>query len=194
MNKALLRDHYLAQRKQLSSDEIKHKSQTIADNLLLHFSWSAMKSVHIFLPQRNSHEVDTWQIMATLQQSFPHLKIVVPCVIPGTRLMNHFIFNPQTVLIENRWGIPEPDPLQSQKVHVHSLDAVLIPLLTFDLRGYRVGYGGGYYDRFLSECRKDTQKIGVSFFEPVAEIEDPTPFDIRMDFCVTPTETFKWTF
>jgi len=63
---------------------------------------------------------------------------------------------------------------------------VLVPLLCFDRRGHRVGYGRGYYDRFLARCRHDCKKIGLSFFEPLAEIDDVHEGDVELNYCVTP--------
>jgi len=72
------------------------------------------------------------------------------------------------------------------------IDAVLIPLLAFDNQGFRVGYGGGFYDRFLPACRPEALKVGLSFFDPVDVIEDKDQYDIPMDYCVTPTEIIRW--
>ncbi|MDH3493028.1 MAG: 5-formyltetrahydrofolate cyclo-ligase, partial [Acidobacteriota bacterium] len=73
-----------------------------------------------------------------------------------------------------------------------SLDFVLVPLLCFDRRGHRVGYGGGYYDRFLAKVRPDCLKIGLSFFGPVDEIEDVHEGDIRLDYCVMPERIYDF--
>ena len=54
------------------------------------------------------------------------------------------------------------------------------------------GYGKGYYDRFLAECRKETIKVGISFFEPIDKIEDINKNDIAMDFVVTPNQVFSF--
>jgi 5-formyltetrahydrofolate cyclo-ligase len=69
---------------------------------------------------------------------------------------------------------------------------VFIPLLAFDKSGHRVGYGAGYYDRFLSKCKPDCLKVGLSFFEPVDEISDADEFDVKLNHCVTPSKI--WTF
>jgi len=68
----------------------------------------------------------------------------------------------------------------------------LIPLLAFDQHGYRVGYGKGYYDKFLSQCREDVVKIGLSFFEPVDNIDDINQFDISLNYCVTPQQVYEF--
>jgi len=90
----------------------------------------------------------------------------------------------------NRWGISEP--FTGEIIDDKEIDLVLVPLLCFDEMGYRVGYGNGYYDKFLANCRKDCLKVGVSFFEPIGEIEDVREFDIRLDYCVTPEKVWRF--
>ena len=69
---------------------------------------------------------------------------------------------------------------------------IFVPLLAFDKFGNRVGYGKGFYDVFLSECRPDTLKIGFSFFEAEVEIEDVFEKDIKLDYCITPKAVYKF--
>jgi 5-formyltetrahydrofolate cyclo-ligase len=69
---------------------------------------------------------------------------------------------------------------------------VFVPLLGYDVQGNRVGYGKGFYDAFLSQCKKDVVKIGLSFFEPEQEITDVLNTDIRLDYCVTPTTVYSF--
>jgi 5-formyltetrahydrofolate cyclo-ligase len=95
---------------------------------------------------------------------------------------------PSTLLVANHWGIPEPRAALGAEVLPAQLDAVLVPLLACDQRGHRVGYGGGFYDRFLAQCRPGTQFIGLSLLEeePLAEIADVLPTDIALHACLTP--------
>ena len=192
MDKASLRREFLSKRLDLTQTEAEEKSLAIAIQTVDSLKDENFRNLHVFLPQRNKNEIDTWKIISTLRHAFPDVNIAVPYIIPGTREMEHYILNADTILIENRWGIPEPDPFTAQKVLSQDLDVILIPLLAFDKSGYRVGYGGGYYDRFLAQCRTDVLKIGLSFFEPVEIIEDKNEFDIRMDVCITPEKLWTW--
>ncbi len=72
------------------------------------------------------------------------------------------------------------------------IDLVLVPLLAFDKNGSRVGYGKGHYDKFLSQCRDDVIKIGLSFFDPADQIDDINQFDISLNYCVTPHQVFEF--
>lgn len=89
-------------------------------------------------------------------------------------------------LIISAWGIQEPNPQTCQKVPITDIDLVIIPLLAFDANGNRVGYGKGFYDRFLQDCRPDTLKIGVCLDEPVQRIDDVEAHDIPLDLCISP--------
>ena len=67
---------------------------------------------------------------------------------------------------------------------------VFVPLLTFDRDGYRIGYGKGFYDKYLAGCREDCIKAGFSYFEPIDSIEDLHEFDISLDLCITPQNVY----
>ena len=90
----------------------------------------------------------------------------------------------------NKWGIPEP--VNGIEIPATQLDVVFIPLLAFDEKGNRIGYGKGFYDRFLNECKEDVIKVGLSFFEATTTIEDTNANDIPLDFCVTPEKIYRF--
>lgn len=192
VTKAFLRKDFSIRRLALTVDEAEQKNSLITDKTIQLLSRISFEVIHLFLPQRNKHEVDTWKILSRLWLIFPAKTVVVPYVVPGTRQMHHHLFTPETVLIDNKWGIPEPNPLTTPQILPEKIDVVLLPLLAFDKRGYRVGYGGGYYDRFLSECKPEVVKIGLSFFDPIDQIKDVDEFDIPMNYCVTPAKVWKW--
>ncbi len=103
------------------------------------------------------------------------------------RSLTHHLITSTTPLVHNRWGIPEPLP-ESPVCPIEAIDVVLVPLLAFDRHGHRVGYGQGFYDRFLSACRADTQRIGLSLFAPVDQIVDVSADDVPLNAVVTPAE------
>lgn len=90
----------------------------------------------------------------------------------------------------NSWGIPEPE--EGILTDPKTIDMILVPLLAFDKQGHRVGYGKGYYDRFLKDCRTDAQKIGLSFFSPEEKIVDTFSEDFLIDMVVTPDKIFRF--
>ena len=104
--------------------------------------------------------------------------------------MSHFYFEKNTKLVMNKYDILEPE--NAKICPINEIDVVLLPLLIFDKKGYRVGYGGGFYDRFIAELPENTQLIGLSLFEPVEEIKDLNTFDKKMHHCITPTEIYHF--
>lgn len=186
MKKDALRKEFLQKRKDADEQWLIKKNALIAQEVEKFVQNNQFKTLHTFLPQLGSREIHTFYIIESLRVSFPSMRIAAPYIIPGTREMEHFLVTPYTHLITNQWRIPEPDPLTSQKIQPEEIDIVLVPLLAFDRKGYRVGYGGGYYDRFLSQTRPDCIRMGLSLFEEVNEIVDIDEFDIPLDACITP--------
>jgi 5-formyltetrahydrofolate cyclo-ligase len=78
------------------------------------------------------------------------------------------------------------------EVPATKIDVVFVPLLAFDKKGHRVGYGKGFYDKFLSECKPETIKIGLSFFEPEELISDVFEDDVTLNYCVTPNGVYAF--
>lgn len=186
MLKKELRLNYLKFRKELSSEVITDYSLEIANNLLQLPVWN-YNYYHLFLSITENNEINTSFILSILQGKDKN--IVVPKVLDNTHLI-HYLLTDNTTLRKNKWHIPEP--VDGLEVPPDKIDVVFIPLLTFDKLGYRVGYGKGFYDRFLNECRKDVIKIGLSLFKPIDKISDVQKHDIRMDYCITPEKVFTF--
>lgn len=185
MFKKELRSKYKALRKQLSENEIEEMSLAISNQLIKLNIWDK-NYFHVFLPIVEHHEVGTELILHLL--SGKDKEILISKSNFETRIMTHYLLTDSTKIKKNEYGIPEPvDGIEvpSQKVEV-----VFVPLLAFDKKGHRVGYGKGFYDKFLSECNAETIKIGLSFFEAEDEIEDVFKNDIRLDYCVTPKKIY----
>ncbi|SOD96790.1 5-formyltetrahydrofolate cyclo-ligase [Spirosoma fluviale] len=190
MTKAELRREFLAKRKALTADEVAYRSELIAARFFTYLEENDLADVptiiHTFLPIKRHNEVNTWAIIEPIWQSFGHIHISVPVTDEYThQLLNYTIF-PGTPLVTNRLGIPEPAIGSRYETELNQISIVLVPLLAFDKQGNRVGYGGGYYDRFLAGCRPDCLKVGLSLFEAVHEITDIEPTDIKLDVCITP--------
>ncbi|KAA9333185.1 5-formyltetrahydrofolate cyclo-ligase [Hymenobacter busanensis] len=189
MLKADLRRAMLGCRRALPAAELAARSAQVADQFFRAFEVAAWRAVHVFLPILRQHELDTWLIIRRLWAEYPALRVVVPVTQPNGRL-SHQLLTPDTALVENAWGIPEP--VEAPEVDPVELDAVLVPLLAFDEQGQRVGYGKGFYDRFLLDCRPDALRIGLSLEPPVPRIADAWPGDVRLHACVTPTDVWRF--
>lgn len=184
MTKAEIRKAATRQRRGLSQEEV----TTLSLRLLAQFStldFSEIRTIHLFIPIEEKNEPDTFLFIEWLTLNHPEIKIIVPRADFDTALMTHHQYTHKGDLQKNIYNILEP--AASDGYHGH-IDLVLVPLLAFDLRGYRVGYGKGFYDRFLENLK--AQKVGVSFFENVDTIEDIHENDIRLDLCITPEKVF----
>jgi 5-formyltetrahydrofolate cyclo-ligase len=184
MMKARLRKIYLEKQKSLSDAERNERSRQIADGFFKNFNLADIRFLHVFLPIEKNREIETTFIYKRLWQNFPKITTVTSRVDFQTMTLEHLRFGADTKLVRNRWHILEPT--EGELIETEKIDAVLVPLLCFDASGFRVGYGKGFYDKFLSECRTNCLKIGLSYFAPVKEISDTQSFDVKLDFCVTP--------
>ena len=189
MTKAELRAEYLEKRRAMGREEAESCSRVIADRLFATFDCAALKAVHCFIPIEKFNEVDTTFIFERIWREFPHIRTAVPRVVDGTAELEHFYYTSDTNMVKNAWGISQP--VGGEHADPADFDLVLVPLLCFDERGYRVGYGKGFYDRFLRECRADCVKAGLSFFPPVIEISDIHVGDVPLDLVVMPNGDFR---
>jgi len=184
LTKAEARQYIRQQRKRLSEDAYQQANQRLYEYLSAYLQKLKPKTVHCFLPIIKNREVDTWPMIRHLQRE--QIRVVVPRSDLQTNHMEHFLLQSDTPCRENAWGIPEPVGDGLVKIAEQEIDIVLLPLMAFDEKGERVGYGKGYYDRFLSACRPGAVKMGLSLFDPVDEITDVSPLDVRLDAAATP--------
>ncbi|SFQ75213.1 5-formyltetrahydrofolate cyclo-ligase [Flavobacterium akiainvivens] len=187
MTKKELRTHYKALRQVLTLNEIEQKSLAIANRLLGLDIWNKTY-YHLFLSMENQKEVHTDVVLNILAGK--DKEVVVSRSDFETCTMVHYLLTDNTKLALSTYGIPEP--VDGLEVPSAKMDVVFVPLLAFDIKGHRVGYGKGFYDRFLNECRPDVIRVGLSFFE-AAEGEIPhNDTDIALDFCVTPERVYAF--
>jgi len=188
MTKQELRTEYLKLRLALSQEEHLLLSKKIVERFFSSVDLSNIKTIHTFLPIVSKNEIDTWLIIDRLKKDFPLIKISIPRV--ESNHMVNFYFENENQLEKNKWNIPEPK--SGELTPTEKIDLVIVPLLAFDKTGSRVGYGKGFYDKFLKECRSDCEKIGLSFFEPVDEFSNVDLFDVKLTACVTPEKTYAF--
>lgn len=187
MFKSELRKKYKALRAELSSDFIESKSLAIANQLLSLDIWDKTY-FHLFLSISEQKEIDTEFLLHVLAGK--DKEVVVSKSDFTTRKMTHFLLTDNTKFIKNAYNIPEP--VDGIEVPVSKIEVVFVPLLAFDNKGNRVGYGKGFYDAFLSECTPETLKIGLSLFDAELTIEDTSDIDVSLDYCVTPGRIYEF--
>ena len=184
--KAVLRTEYQKRRDSLTEEQIADCSIQIS-NLSLTLNIWEYSLYHLFMTNEKNKEIDTSYLLSVIQGK--DKQPVIPKIFDDNRL-EHFLLNDQTPLKNNRWGIPEP--LGGITINPKQIEVVFVPLLVFDQQGHRVGYGKGYYDRFLDQCSESTLKVGLTFFDPVTKIKDIETHDISLDFALTPEQIYAF--
>lgn len=186
MQKSQIRKSFNEQRKALSS----FKVETLSQELLIQFQkldFSSVKFIHIFLPIAEKKEPDTFLMIDWLSINHPEIKIIVPKADFESAIMTHHVYPGREGLSKNLFNILEPPDLDR---HNDEVDLVLVPMLAFDIKGYRVGYGKGFYDRFLQTITP--LKVGLCFFPPIGSIDDVNEYDVQLDLCIIPKQTYKF--
>jgi len=188
MKKSILRQYFLNKRKNYTPHYVNQMSQKIANNFFSTLKLDKIKYIHSFLPIVSFNEVNTWYILRRLWTHFPHIQTAVPVSDFTINCFESFLLQEQTELETNQWGIPEPT--HRILIAERDINLVLCPLLAFDKKGFRVGYGKGFYDRFFQKCQPGAIKVGLSFEEAVEHIEDINQYDIPLNYCVTPKKFY----
>ncbi len=186
-NKKELRHKYKELRQKLNSINIDEMSLEIANQVLKLDIWNKTY-FHIYLPIESLNEVNTEFILHILHGK--DKEIIISKSDFKTLEMTHVLLTENTKIQKNKNNISEP--IDGIEVSNNKIEVVFVPLIAYDKMGNRVGYGKGFYDRFLSNCNTDTVKIGLSFFEPEDLILDVFEKDVKLDFCVTTKTTYRF--
>jgi len=184
--KSEIRKQALKARLEISDEDYQSLNNGLL-NQFISLDFISIKTLHIFLPIVEKKEPNTFLLIEWLAENHPEIKIIVPKADFETALMTNHEYLGIDDLQKNLYNILEP---QKGILHDGEVDMILVPLLAFDNQGYRVGYGKGFYDRFLENL--NAQKIGLSLSPAVEKIDDVNEYDIRLDYCITPTKTIKF--
>lgn len=187
MTKNELRIKYKDLRSALTKEQIEAKSLNIANKTLELAVWEKT-CFHLFLPIITQNEVNTEYLLQILAGKDKDVLISKSDFEKVE--MTHFLLTDTTKIALNKYNIPEP--FDGFEVNENKIDVVFIPLLAFDKKGNRVGYGKGFYDAFLAKCKPSTIKIGLSFFEAETTVKDSSLTDIPLDYCITPERIYTF--
>lgn len=190
MLKAELRKKYLQKRTALSVQQ----TNKLDDLLLIRFQSLQLEIPAVlmsYLPYEKAHEFDPVFITDFCAFRHPGLQLAYPVVDTNTLCMQAVAVHDDTDFIQNTYGIAEP--AGGAVVEPAAIGMVIVPLLAYDVRGYRVGYGKGYYDRFLQMCGPDIISIGFSYFAAEDAIDDIHDLDVKMHYCICPEKVYDFT-
>ncbi|MBN8877267.1 MAG: 5-formyltetrahydrofolate cyclo-ligase [Sphingobacteriales bacterium] len=161
------------------------------DLLLIQFQSAGIPFLNTLLsywPIEENNEPDTHLFTEYLKFRNPELKVCYPVSDFSTLAMQAVVTDIDTPFVKTELNIHEPD--SKDILLPEHIDLVFVPLLAVDKQGYRVGYGKGFYDKYLASCKPDCIKAGFSYFEPVDKIDDRHEFDIPLDLVITPHSTY----
>ena len=187
MLKKELRKLFREKRKALAAAE----KAKLDDLLLIQFQTvelPVLNTVFSYWPIEENKEPNTNLFTDFLEFRSPGLQLVYPRIDSTTGTMEGILVDADTLFNRNHFNVYEPE--NGEVINPTDIDLVIVPLLAFDQHGYRVGYGKGYYDKFLAECREDCIKAGFSYFESVGSIDDCHDFDVPLDLCITPQAVY----
>lgn len=187
MTKSELRALYREKRMQLPPGELERLSEIIVNKTMMHFQLEE-KTISLFLPIERQKEINTYLLWRKATNI--GAKIAVPKSNFETMEMRHYLFESTDQLDVNEKGIPEPR--KGKIIAADRFDIVFVPLLAVDVNGNRVGYGKGFYDRFLRKCAPACQFIGLHYFDLEEAISDVLPTDVRLNALVTPERIVRF--
>ena len=180
--KKTIRQEILQKRKLLSQEELLSKSKTIFQSIKNLSIYQAAQNVMLYIDFRN--EVKTGFIMEDLLTRSKGT--VVPISVIGTReMILSQVLDPEKELARSSYGILEPKPEYIRKINPAILDLVIVPGIAFDSEGYRIGYGGGYYDYFFSTMERPIVSIALAFDLQIIETVPKEDYDRPVDYIIT---------
>ncbi len=178
MPKAGLRRKMLESRKALCTEEYMGKSLIIQQRLISTAEFSRAEVLVLYSSIHN--EVDTHKVIEMCLSSGK--KVLLPAVYDGRLLFREL--KEISCLQKGKFGIPEP-PATSKVFTPDKADLIVVPGVAFDLRGHRVGYGKGYYDKSLHHLEGKGKLVAFCYdFQLVEEIAGE-PHDVKVDMIIT---------
>lgn len=187
MLKSAARKMYKEKRQSLPDQDI----SKMDDLLLIQFQSIELPFIDClfsYWPIEENNEPNTHLVTAFLRFRNPELQVLYPKSDFTSNTMHAVATDVDTPFKKHTYNIYEPD--SDEVVSPEIIDMVFVPMIICDQQGYRVGYGKGFYDRYLTSCKKECIKIGFSYFEPIDIIEDASEFDVPLNLCVTPQNIY----
>jgi 5-formyltetrahydrofolate cyclo-ligase len=189
MLKAEARTYYRDQRMTLSAAE----RSKLDDLLLIQFQTVKLPFINSLLsywPIEENNEPNTHLFTDYVEFKNPGLKICYPKTDFKRNTMTAVVTDEETKFKKNSYNIYEP--VNGDVLLPGEIDLVFVPLLTVDTKGFRLGYGKGFYDRYLCLCSRECILIGFSYFEPTEKLDDRNDFDVPLTTCITPHKVYDF--
>ena len=197
ISKQILRKKYISLRNTYTKQQITDASNKIFIKFInkydkiLTSNNKINKFIHIFLPIENKNEINTHLLVNMIMNNskYKNVFFIIPKMTKYNKEkeLEHYYYNPNFTKLEiNNYGVLEPIKGEQKYIINDMLNFVIVPLLCWNKEGHRIGYGGGYYDKFLNQCNIKTLKIGVCLFENELEQWNINKYDIKLDDVIIP--------
>ncbi|MCM8819251.1 MAG: 5-formyltetrahydrofolate cyclo-ligase [Candidatus Omnitrophica bacterium] len=167
----------------LTEEQIKRRSENVTKNFLALPIYNNAKVIMGYYPLKG--EVD---VLGILKKAIFSKKIVCFPVIDlkQKKLLPYCVEKIDDNFVCGPFGIKQPDIQKSKKINIEQIDIVIVPALAFDYQKNRLGRGAGFYDRFLSNIKPPTKKIGICFdFQLLESLPQDTRYDQKVDIILT---------
>ncbi len=185
MDKQSLRKQAIVLQKSLDKSEKQQIEKKLTFHLLQSSLWKTADTIGITIAQSNE-----WDTKPIIEAAWKEGKIVaVPKCHPSTKMMTFYSLTSFAQLEQVYFGLLEPIPEETEPVAKKEMDLIIVPGLLFDRRGYRIGFGGGYYDRFLADFTNETVALASSS-QVKTEIPND-PYDIPVNHIITENGLFR---
>ena len=181
LDKTTLRAQIKQQRSAISLHDWERWSTDIQKRLFAYPAFLKAHTIHCYVSMNDRKEVDTHGIVESCLKR--NKSLFVPIMKTEVNELQHVEVSTKEELKPNAWGVPEPE--YGERLDVIDPDLVIVPLLASDEKGNRLGYGKGYYDRFLSQI--SSIKVGLVFDQFILDEIPTEPHDIPLDVLITET-------
>jgi len=189
MLKKAIRDEYLQLRMKLAEETWQDAAMRMLEQFKS-LSFTRVNYLLSYYPLTDRKEFNISRCEELMRSRFQEVKIGWPRIEQDMLTMETYQVEPDGLYAKNKFNILEP--LNGEWIPPELIDMAFVPLVAVDKRGYRVGYGKGFYDRYLRRCRPDLISIGFSFFDPIAQIKDIHDFDVPLTICITPSRIYEF--
>jgi 5-formyltetrahydrofolate cyclo-ligase len=177
-----IREHVLKQRRQISPETRSEYSRLIHERLFRLDVFRDAASIMAYMDFRN--EVETIPVIKHCLSQGKRIVLPVSMKKPRQLLLSE-VRDPEAEIAAGTFGVPEPLKEYIRPFPAEDLDLILVPAVAFDSLGYRIGYGAGYYDRFLAGLTRIIPTIGLAFEVQIIDRVPAEPTDWPVDYIIT---------
>jgi len=189
MNKSALRKVYKEKRLLLTNEIMRSYDEQILSRIK-EYQFKTPTYFLSYFPIAHHHEPDTKLVTNYIKKQFIGTTLCYPRINETSGLMDAIALNEATIFNKNNYHISEP--ANGEIIPADKINIILVPLLAFDIQGHRIGYGKGFYDKYMANCNSNTLKIGLSYFPPIDIIDDANEYDIPLNLCFTPSDVYEF--